>query len=120
MTDELARYINGHAQTETSVLREEGRVLIRTSQVVTPLLEANKVAQSLYDPANERHNEGGFRLVARLDAVTVMQLNIAGIMQGAEVLDEKAFLKFIDDPDNRYLRTDNGRRLRNLPTKGHA
>ena len=98
----------------TTVLREDGRALIRTEQDTAPVIEGNKRAQSFYDPVNERRLPMGLRWVARLPAVVVMELNLRGIMQGAEVTDEMAFLAFLDDPEHRYLRTDNGRRLRNL------
>ena len=111
---ELARFGDAGAGVVTTVLREDGRALIRTEQDTAPVIAGNKRAQSLYDPVNERRLPMGLRWVARLPAVVVMELNLRGIMQGAEVTDEMAFLAFLDDPEHRYLRTDNGRRLRNL------
>jgi hypothetical protein len=121
---EIASWANPAAGTKTEVLREggdrgrSGRVLIRTRQATGPILESCHEASRLYDPVNERKVDGGFRWVARLPAVVVMQLNLRGIMQGQEVIDEKRFLMFLDDIDHRRLRCDNGRRLRNLPKTG--
>lgn len=114
MSRKLAGFANAAAGTRTAVLREGAHLLIRTAQDMAPILDANKRAQSLYDPVHERRAPGGFRWVARIPAVVVIQLQQAGVMRGARVVDEPRFLAFIDDPDNRWMRTDNGRRLRNL------
>lgn len=114
MSVRLAGFANAAAGTRTAVLREDSQLLIRTAQDTAPILEANRRAQSLYDPRHERHSPGGFRWVARIPAVVALRLQQAGIMQGGRVVDEPRFLAFLDDPDNRWMRTDNGRRLRNL------
>ena len=37
------------------------------------------------------------------------KLNQQGIMRGFHVLDQKAFFKWLNDPDNRFFRTKQGR-----------
>lgn len=113
---ELAQFSNDDAGTETTILREDGRALIRTTQDMRVLLEANHRARGFYDPAVVRKNPARIRWVARLPAVVVMELNLRGIMQGAEVVrgEERRFAAFLDDSEHRRFRTDNGRRLRNL------
>jgi hypothetical protein len=39
----------------------------------------------------------------------VDKLNQQGIMRGHDVLDQKAFFKWLNDPDNRFFRTKQGR-----------
>lgn len=115
---EFVRFDNPAAAVQTRVLIEDGRVLIQTAQDTAPILAGNMRARGFYEPAAVRATPGRFRWVARIPAVVVLALNRRGIMRGAEVLDEKAFLRFLDDSEHRHLRTDNGRRLRNLPGRG--
>lgn len=119
---ELAEFLNGSAGIRTTILREDGRALIRTSQDTRPILEGNLRARGFYEPAEVRKNQMRLRWVARLPWVVVMELNLRGIMRGAEVIrgEEKRFFAFLDDSEHRSLRTDNGRRLRNLPKRGVA
>lgn len=119
---ELAEFLNGSAGIRTTILREDGRALIRTHQDTREILEGNLRARGFYEPAEVRKNPMRLRWVARLPWVVVMELNLRGIMRGAEVIrgEEKRFFAFLDDGEHRAFRTDNGRRLRNLPKRGVA
>lgn len=118
---ELAAFLNTDTAVQTTVLREEGRALIRTTQDTRDILHGNMRARGFYEPSFVRKNPMRLRWVARLPVVVVMELNLRGIMKGPHVIrgQEKRFFAFLDDADHRSLRTDNGRRLRNLPSRGH-
>lgn len=116
---EVIRFVRPEAALSTVVLREDGRLYIRTTQDTRPILEGNLRARGFYEPEHVRKNPGHVRWVSRLPWVTVLALNKRGIMRGCSVIDQKAFFKFIDDSEHRAFRTDNGRRLRNLPSRGH-
>ena len=118
----LAEFLNNEAAIRTEVLREDGRALIRTTQDTRLILEGNMRARGFYEPSQVRKNPMRLRMVARLPWTVVMALNLRGIMRGAEVIrgEEKRFWQFIDDAEHRNLRTDNGRRIRNLPSRGHV
>jgi hypothetical protein len=92
--------------------------IIRTQQDCAPIVEANKQQQRDYNP-RAQHNAMGLRKVASIPPVVWQQLAAIGIVSGSpldgkgglQVLDEKAFLALLSDPDFRWLRTDNGARL---------
>ena len=75
-----------------------------------PILEQNKREANAYDPAAERRS-GGWRKVASIPYPLMLRLEAVGIVHRGQVLDEKAFWRFLSDPDNRGLRCDNGARL---------
>lgn len=111
MARALYENVSWGALTHTTVWRdsETNVPLIRHSQNVDPILEANKRQANDYEP---RSLEMGLRHVARLPAVVVLQLQQAGILdwQGRPG-DERRLKRFLSDPENRWLRVDNGRRL---------
>lgn len=89
--------------------------IIKTVQDVAPILEANKAAQLGFERRFAR-NPLSLRRVASIPLVVMQQLAQRGVVQltragGYRVLDERAFLRFLSDPDHRWLRTDNGQRL---------
>jgi hypothetical protein len=98
-------------RTRVTVDPMSGLPLIITEQDVRPILEANKRQANDWDRNLARRTPGGWRKIAELPAVVVMQLNQMGIMRGTAVLDERRLLRILSDPENRYLRTDNGARL---------
>lgn len=90
---------------------ETGLPIIKARQDVRQLLSANVAAQNDYDRRQPHRVPGGWRRVARLPAVVVMQLNDRGIMKGVRVVDQQRFGRFLSDIDHRKLRTDDGKRL---------
>lgn len=89
--------------------------IIRTYQDVTPIIEANKHDQLAYE-SRFQNNPMRLRRVASIPFVVMQYLTRIGIIErgrgGYRVRDQKAFMRFLSDPDNRHLRTDNGRRLK--------
>lgn len=89
--------------------------IIQTTQDVRPILEANKQAQSGFDRRHDQ-NPIGARKIASIPLVIVLELARRGIIRfgragSYRVLDERAFLRFLSEPEHRWLRTDNGARL---------
>lgn len=92
--------------------------IIRTKQDCAPILEANKQQQRDYQP-RAQHNQIGLRKIASIPFVVWQQLAAIGVVTGSplegkgglRIVDEKAFLALLSDPDLRWLRTDNGARL---------
>lgn len=109
----LYESVDSGARKRTRVIADSdtGLPLIVTEQDVRPILEANRRLQAQFDKAQTRRSRGRWRRVAELPMVVVLQLNQLGIMRGFHVLDERAFRRVLSDPDNRHLRTDDGRRL---------
>ena len=81
---------------------------------MTPILEANKLAQLAYEPRFQA-NPMRLRRVASIPFVVMQSLQRLGIVErgpaGYRIRDHKEFLRFLSDPENRHLRTDNGKRL---------
>jgi hypothetical protein len=88
--------------TEIVTDSETGLPLITYTQDVKPIIEANKRAANNFAGTNN----DGFTRVASIPNVVVQRLMQTGIWY-----DEKAMNAWLDDPDNRFFRTDDGRRL---------
>lgn len=82
---------------------ETGLSTIRSEVDAQWLLDFNR---KQFNDANRRF--GDLCKVASLDAVTTMKLHEMGIMQKGQVVDQKAFYRWLNDPDNRYFRTHPG------------
>jgi hypothetical protein len=88
---------------------ETDQPIIRHQQNVDPILETNRRDANAYQPGVRPL---GLRHIARLPNVVVLQLQQAGLLDyKGRPADERKLLRFLSDPENRYLRTDNGRRL---------
>jgi hypothetical protein len=111
MTRVLYRQTSGLGVTSSLVqLAGDDHLTVVTEQDCKPLLEQNRREANAYDPALERRS-GGYRKIASLPPPVLARLHAVGIMYRNQVLDEKAFRDFLNDPDNRGLRCDNGRRI---------
>jgi hypothetical protein len=88
--------------TEIVTDSETGLPVIIQTQDLKPIIEANKRQANNFDPylrTDTRH-------VARIPIVIWQRLMRLGIAK-----DEKALNRWLDDPDNRVFRTDDGRRI---------
>lgn len=75
----------------------DGGLVIATSQDVTDIVERNKSLQQ-----DELHRTTGvddMHLVASIPFTVIDDLNKMGIMNGFAVVDEKAFHRWLNDPD---------------------
>ena len=81
---------------------ETGLPLLTWSQDTKPIIEANKRAASNFQGANP----DGFTKVASIPLVVVENLKKEGTWW-----DQAAMKRWLDDPANRFFRTDDGRKL---------
>lgn len=81
---------------------ETGLPIITYTQDTKPILEANKRAASNFQGTNA----DGFTRVASIPNVVVQRLMQTGIWY-----DQEAMKHWLDDPANRFFRTDDGRAL---------
>lgn len=85
----------------------EGGLIIETTQDVTPIIEANKAQ---YNATDERKRWGdGWEKVGSIPLTMIQKLNELGICKGFAIVDQKKMKAFLNDPENRYLRTRPGR-----------
>lgn len=98
-------------RTQITLDAETGLPIIAATQNIAPIIEANRQAANDFDRLAVRGGHARWRRIASIPNVIIEQLTQRGIMRGNTVLDEKKFLQFLSDPDNRYFRTDGGGRL---------
>jgi hypothetical protein len=85
--------------------------VIRREQDCRDILAQNRREANAFQPAMQR-NAMGARKIASIPLVLMDWFKRWGIVdKRGRVVDERAFLRALSDPDLRYLRTDNGRRL---------
>lgn len=84
----------------------DGKV-IEVVQDVSDIIEKNKIEY------NNNSTKWGDELfdnkIASIPMTVVDKLNQQGIMRGFHVLDQKKFKEWLNDPDNRFFRTKQGR-----------
>ena len=84
----------------------DGKV-IEVVQDVSDIIERNKIEY------NNNSTKWGDELfdnkIASIPMTVVDKLNQQGIMRWFHVLDQKAFTKWLNDPENRFFRTKQGR-----------
>ena len=81
--------------------------VIRQQEDLTPYLEANKQA---YNNSDSKWSDRLFgNRIASIPNIVIDQLNKDGIMQGFAIIDQKRFFKWLNDPDNRFFRTKQGK-----------
>jgi hypothetical protein len=81
--------------------------VIRQSEDLTPYLEANKAE---YNQASTTwSSEPLGNKIASIPNIVIDQLNKDGIMQGFQVVDQKRFFNWLNNPDNRFFRTKPGK-----------
>jgi hypothetical protein len=85
--------------------------VIRREQDCRAILAQNRREANAFRPAMQA-NALGARKIASIPVVLMDWFKRWGIVdRRGRVVDERAFLRALSDPDLRYLRTDNGRRL---------
>jgi len=99
--DTLLDYIPETLTSETFHLDEmEDKVVLSTEQDVTQIIEENKALQNLVTSIDRW---GDMRRVAQVPLSLYLDLYKKGITR-----DEKAFKRWLNDPDNRLFRTSPG------------
>ena len=84
----------------------DGKV-IEVVQDVSDIVEKNK--REYNNNSTKWGDELFDNKIASIPMTVVDKLNQQGIMRGHHVLDQKAFFKWLNDPDNRFFRTKQGR-----------
>jgi len=84
----------------------DGKV-IEVVQDVSDIVEKNK--REYNNNSTKWGDELFDNKIASIPMTVVDKLNQQGIMRGFHVLDQKAFFKWLNDPDNRFFRTKQGR-----------
>ena len=86
---------------------EDGGLVIETGQDVSSIIEQNKKEY------NENNGKWGGDIfdnkIASIPLTVIDDLNNAGIMRGFHVLDQKKFRAWLNNPDNRFFRTRQGK-----------
>ena len=85
---------------------DNGKV-IETKQDVSDIIERNK--QEYNTNTSKWGNDVFDNKIASIPMTVVDDLNKKGIMRGFHVLDQKKFFAWLNDPDNRFFRTKQGR-----------
>jgi len=86
----------------------DGGLVIETRQDVSGIVESNKREFNSYDERAKWSDHMFGNKVASIPLTVIDDLNKKGIMRGFHVLDQKAFTKWLNEPDNRYFRTRPG------------
>ena len=94
-------------RTQTAHEADNGQIVIATTQDVSDIVEQNKQE---YNATNGRWGDDIFdNKIASIPLTVIDDLNKAGIMRGFAVLDQKKFRAWLNNPDNRFFRTRQGR-----------
>lgn len=94
-------------RTQVAHNTDDGGLVIATEQDVTDIIEQNKKE---YNATNGRWGDDVLdNKIASVPLTVIDTLNQQGIMKGFHVVDQKRFRKWLNDPDNRFFRTRQGR-----------
>lgn len=93
---------------QTAFADGEGGLVIKTSQDVSNIVEANKNEFNSYDERAKWSDDVYGNKVASIPLTVIDDLNKQGIMRGFAVIDEKRFRHWLNQPDNRAFRTRPG------------
>ena len=81
--------------------------VVEVKQDVTDIVEKNK--QEYNQTTTSWGNDIFDNKIASIPMTVIDSLNQKGIMRGFHVLDQKKFKQWLNDPDNRFFRTKQGR-----------
>lgn len=95
------------AKTTTILTDTNDNAVIKQEEDLTPYLEQNK-AEYNQSTSTWSSNPLGNK-IASIPNIVIDQLNKDGIMQGFQVIDKKRFYQWLNNPDNRFFRTKQGK-----------
>jgi len=101
--DKLKETVFRNATTHDTDL---GKV-VEVKQDVTDIVEQNK--QEYNNNTTSWGDDVFDNKIASIPMTVIDRLNQKGIMRGFHVLDQKKFKEWLNDPDNRFFRTKQGR-----------
>ena len=94
-------------RTKVAHSTDNGEIVIATEQDVSNIIEQNKKE---YNATNGRWGDDVFdNKIASIPMTAIDALNKKGIMRGFYVVDQKKFKAWLNDPDNRFFRTRQGK-----------
>jgi hypothetical protein len=102
----LGSETNAAGVTKNYYADGEGGLIIETAQDVSAIIEQNKRE---YAQVDERARWGEWTKIGSIPMAMIKDLNDKGICRGFQVIDQKKFRAYLNDPVNRYLRTRPGR-----------
>jgi hypothetical protein len=86
---------------------DDGEIVIATEQDVSSIIEQNKKE---YNATNGRWGDDILdNKIASIPLTVIDDLNKANIMRGFHVIDQKKFRAWLNNPDNRFFRTRQGK-----------
>jgi len=102
----MKKYTDHNNKTTSVDLNSNDEITIKQEQNVTALIDQNKKD---YNNAESKWSDKlmGNR-VASIPFAAIDKLNKMKIMKGYNVLDQKRFFAWLNDPDNLYFRTKPG------------
>jgi len=102
----MKKFKDWNNKTTSVGLNDKDELTIKQEQNVDALIEQNKKE---YNNAETKWSDQLFgNKVASIPFTAIDKLNKEGIMKGFQVLDQKRFFAFLNDPDNLYFRTKPG------------
>ena len=105
---ELNKAINDTPFRNSVIHNVDNNVIIETRQDVTVIIEDNNNQRKYTDKRTRWGDDLFDNKIASIPLTVFDELNKRGIVRGFHVIDQKAFKKFLNDPDNRVFRTREG------------
>ena len=93
-------------RTQTVHADGDGGIIIETNQDISDILERNKALQDI-DKARTGATED-FHLIGSIPFTAIDKLNEMGIMKGFAIMDEVAFKKWLNHPEQAVLKIYRG------------
>jgi len=93
---------------QTVIHETDDNIVIATSQDVTDIVEKNKKE---YNQSSTTWGDGDVfsNKIASVPLTVIDDLNKKGIMRGFHIIDTKRMKLWLNNPDNRFFRTKQGR-----------
>jgi xylose isomerase len=103
----MTQKIINHNGVETEFIDNGDDLVIKKTQDITQLVDANKEE---YNDSNGKWSDNSFgNKVARIPLAIFDELEKQGITRGFTVIDMPRFKAWLNNPDNRVFRTKAGR-----------
>ena len=102
----MKQYTDHNNKTTKVGLNDKDEITIEQSQDVSALIDQNKKEYNAADTKWSDKLMGN--KVASVPFAAIDKLNKQGIMKGYEILDQKRFFAWLNNPENRFFRTKPG------------
>ena len=103
----MKQYTDENNKTTSVGLNDKDELTFKQSQDVSALIDQNKKD---YNSAESKWSDQLFgNRVASIPFAAIDKLNKMKVMKGYQVLDQKRFFAWLNDPENLYFRTKPGK-----------